>query len=187
MKTTNRLSWLVLAGVLAGSTGPLLAQEERRGQGATGLMSVLDRNGNGKLEPEEIDLAVASLRKLDKNKDGNITREEIGGPQRSPGGGPTRGGGNFFKELDKDGDGKVSKEEAPERMKERFDRIDRNSDGFIDSEEQEAVLKLFRERSGQDGRRPGQPQRRPGGRPDSGDGQGGTDKPKRPEAAPEEK
>ena len=152
-------------------------------------MAVLDRNGNGKLEPEEIDLAVASLRKLDKNKDGNVTWEEIGGSQRSdrPQGSSRQPN---FSDLDKDGDGKISKEEAPERMKERFDRIDQNGDGFIDAKEQEALLRLFRGRSrdGQrPGQRPGQPQRRPGGRPGSGDGQGGTDKPKRPDASPEEK
>jgi hypothetical protein len=38
-------------------------------------------------------------------------------------------------ESDKDGDGKVSKEEVPERMAAFFDRIDGNSDGFIDADE----------------------------------------------------
>jgi len=37
--------------------------------------------------------------------------------------------------FDKDGDKKVSKDEAPEQMKSFFDRIDSNSDGFIDVKE----------------------------------------------------
>ena len=38
-----------------------------------------------------------------------------------------------LKEADANGDGKLSKEEAPGMMKENFDRIDANSDGFVHS------------------------------------------------------
>ena len=41
-------------------------------------------------------------------------------------------------QLDTDGDGKVSKEEAPEPMRGRFDSMDTNGDGFIDRSEHEA-------------------------------------------------
>ncbi len=88
-----------------------------------------------------------------------------------------------FSELDKDGDGKISKEEAPDRMKERFDQMDKNGDGFFDKAEQDAFIKMIRERFQQGGqRRPDQPGR-PGGRsdrPDRSGGKGETDKPKRP-------
>ena len=40
---------------------------------------------------------------------------------------------------DKDGDGKVSRSEAPERMKSFFDRIDTNGDGMIDAAENKAM------------------------------------------------
>jgi Ca2+-binding EF-hand superfamily protein len=64
-----------------------------------------------------------------------------------PGGGPGRDGGrpgDFFARLDKDGDGSLSKEEAPERMKERFKDLDANSDGKITTEEfREAIAKEF--------------------------------------------
>jgi collagen type III alpha len=42
-------------------------------------------------------------------------------------------------QFDQDGDGKVSKDEAPERMKDFFDRLDGNADGFIDSDEVAAM------------------------------------------------
>ena len=49
------------------------------GRPPTGLMGVLDRNGNGTIEADEIDMAVVSLRKLDRNNDGKVTRDEVGG------------------------------------------------------------------------------------------------------------
>jgi RND family efflux transporter MFP subunit len=53
-------------------------------------------------------------------------------------GGARSGGGNLMSN-DKDGDGKVSKEEAPEFMKSFFDRLDTNSDGFVDQAEMDAA------------------------------------------------
>ena len=40
---------------------------------------------------------------------------------------------------DSDGDGRVSKEEAPERMQRFFDRIDSNGDGMLDQDELEEM------------------------------------------------
>lgn len=51
---------------------------------------------------------------------------------KKPAGG---GSGNFLQRFDKDSDGKVSKDEAPDRMKERFDSLDTNKDGFLDAGE----------------------------------------------------
>ena len=187
MKATKRISSLAVAGVLVGTLLPTYAQDTDRAPTAknsdrapAGLLGVLDRNGNGKIEAEEIDMAVVSLRKLDKNKDGQITREEIGGAGSSRPGRPQSGSRqSLFGTLDKDGDGKISKEEAPERMKERFDRMDLNSDGFIDGEEQKALLRRIR-----DGQRPNQPKRTDRRR--DGDGDGGSDKPKRPDVKKDE-
>lgn len=86
-----------------------------------------------------------------------------GGPGGgSPGGGSGRGGMDLM-QFDKDGDGKVSKDEAPERMQSFFDRMDPNSDGFIDKAEIDAM----RSRFGGGGGRPG------GGGPGGGGGRGG--------------
>ncbi|MEO6788951.1 MAG: aryl-sulfate sulfotransferase [Chthoniobacteraceae bacterium] len=59
------------------------------------IFTVLDINGNGILEPEEIAQAAASLRKLDTKGTGRLTRDEylpppggISAPPGGPGGGP---------------------------------------------------------------------------------------------------
>ncbi|MBT7911425.1 MAG: hypothetical protein HN607_12955 [Verrucomicrobia bacterium] len=56
----------------------------RGGQGGPGgfmrmfpVMSALDSDGNGEISPEEIKGAVAALKKLDKNKDGKLTEDEL--------------------------------------------------------------------------------------------------------------
>ncbi len=70
--------------------------------------------------------------------------------QRRPGADQPREGaqrpqadGEFFKRMDANNDGKVSKEEAPDRLKENFDRVDTNKDGFVTPEE----LRKFFEQS----------------------------------------
>ena len=51
--------------------------------------------------------------------------------------GGRRGGRGWsrLKENDSDGDGKISKDEAPENIKRLFDRMDKNKDGFIEESE----------------------------------------------------
>ena len=53
-----------------------------------------------------------------------------------------------FRDADSDDDGKLSRSESPERMKQNFDRIDTNGDGFVDKEEFEAVIRRMREGGG---------------------------------------
>jgi HlyD family secretion protein len=77
-------------------------------------------------------------------------------PGGSPGG---RRGPPDFSTLDKDGDGRLSREEAPGPMANFFDSIDTNGDGFVDRKEHAALLSRFR---GGDGPPGGPP---PGGGP----------------------
>jgi Ca2+-binding EF-hand superfamily protein len=48
-----------------------------------------------------------------------------------------------LKSLDKDNDGKVTKEELPEFMQRMFDRADANGDGAIDKTEAESMSSQF--------------------------------------------
>lgn len=94
----------------------------------------------------------------------------LGGPS-GPGGGPGKGGSGRgsgrmpdLMELDKDGDGKISRQEAPERMQGFFDMVDTNKDGFLDKAEVAAMRARFqRAKSGA-----------PPGAPGAGDFPGGA-------------
>jgi len=119
------------------------------------LLETLDADKDGKLSKEEIDGAVAALKKLDKDGDGKLSKEEIGWPPAGMGrggpgmmgfGGPGFGpggfgggpGGNPVERLmsnDKNGDGKVTKEELPDPMQPMLERADTNKDGAIDKTE----------------------------------------------------
>ena len=59
-----------------------------------------------------------------------------------------------FKQADKDGDGKLSREEAPDKLKENFDRLDTNKDGFIDATEMARFFERLRQNRPQEGSRP---------------------------------
>ena len=45
----------------------------------------------------------------------------------------------MLKQWDKNGDGKIAKDEANEQLKPFFDQQDQNKDGFIDAEEAQAI------------------------------------------------
>ncbi len=90
---------------------------------------------------------------------------EAGG---NAGGGRPRGGN--LMQFDTDKDGKVSREEAPEPMRERFDMMDTDGDGFIDSSDLEKMRQQFPSGGGPGGPaadRPGGPGR-PAGPPSGG-------------------
>lgn len=149
------------------------------------LVTALDTDGDGKLSGGEIEAAGKSLLKLDRNGDGKLGPDELfarpaDGPPGRPGEGrpgegrpgegrpgegrPGAEAAERLKAADTNGDGKLSKEEAPDRLKENFDRIDANSDGFIDETELRQAFQRLREAGGNrpEGRRP-DGERRPDG------------------------
>ncbi|HUY87453.1 MAG TPA: HlyD family efflux transporter periplasmic adaptor subunit [Pirellulales bacterium] len=104
-----------------------------------------------------------------------------GGPPGGPGGGGRRGGGAGrgrmnFAELDKDKDGKISKEEMPEQGRQFFGMMDTNGDSFVDQAEQKAAEERRKQMQQQGGRGgsggPGGPGGGPGGPPAAGGGAG---------------
>jgi hypothetical protein len=79
-----------------------------------------------------------------------LSEEQMSEMQRANRGRGRRGfSAERLLEYDENGDGKLEKDELPERMQRMFDRLDQNGDGVIDAEE----LKAMEERFG-GGRRP---------------------------------
>ena len=138
--------------------------------GAGAALLKLDRNGDGKLTPDEVfgPGGPATGAPVPRPGDGQPPAAPPG--QRRPG---QRGLGGLnpeefrerLKEADANKDGKISKEEAPPLLKDRFDRIDTNGDGFVDEAEVKQLLERMRDAGGK------APPRRPGGeqprRPDA--------------------
>jgi Ca2+-binding EF-hand superfamily protein len=133
------------------------------------LFARMDQNGDGKLQKDEVRGPLAErTAEVDGDKDGEISKEEFqaaaqrirglfgggpGGPPRIPSAEET------FAQFDKNSDGKLTKEELPERAAEFILRADSDSDGAVTKEE----LQAARERLGQNrgDRRPGERQRPP--------------------------
>ena len=107
-------------------------------------------------------------------------RGRAGGGDRRPEGAPGAGRFNpeeMWKQLDKNGDGGISKEEAPERMKENFDTIDTNKDGKIDRDEGRKAMERGREGREPGAGGPGRDRRPEGDRPE-GERRPAADEPK---------
>jgi len=113
----------------------------------------MDKDGDGKISREEFTGPPPLFQRLDADKDGFVSREEVAkliGPTagkpaaESPGAKPEpakgavpAGARPIFQRLmamDKDGDGKISKEEFQGRPQ-LFERLDANKDGFISKDE----------------------------------------------------
>ena len=145
-------------------------------------MVALDADKDGQISAKEIANAAAALKSLDKNKDGKLTQDEIrpdfgrggrpgeagrGRPGQPGQGGP--GGGITVERLlqnDKNKDGKLTKDELPERMQRALQFADANKDGALDKNElKKLVERIKRSQGGRpEGRRPGaEGGRRPGG------------------------
>lgn len=163
-------------------------------RGRSPLVAALDANRDGAIDADEIAGASAALRQLDRDGDGRLSPRELGAqgplarggrPGGEPGGPrperPSGDGGNSerpnaaaflnrLKEADRDGDGRLSRDEAPARMAKAFDRLDADGDNSLDAEELKAAAERLMARGRRDGGNPdgadlpGNPRRRPQGR-----------------------
>ena len=131
--------------------------QPRRGGPA---LQLLDTDKDGVISAAEWKNAPTALAKLDANGDGQITPDELRPPGGPPGRPPAED--DMVKTLmafDKNGDGKLSKAELPERMQGMLARGDKDGDGFLTTAELQAMAPP-RQQEGEDhgprgGGRPG--------------------------------
>lgn len=102
------------------------------------LLAALDTNHDGELSADEIAQAAGALALLDKNGNGMIDPDEMAPHQMTP----TERLHHFIEEFDANKDGKIARNEAPERMVSsgEFEKIDTNHNGELDREE---LLQFF--------------------------------------------
>ena len=100
------------------------------------LMTALDADRNGVISAAEIAAAPNALKKLDTNGDGVLAAEEVL-PMREGGGGANQSAEmvTTLFSFDSNKDGKLSKDEVPERMQGIFARADADKDGFLTRDE----------------------------------------------------
>jgi hypothetical protein len=116
------------------------------------------------IEAQEMLVGVKPLTPNQANSaPGTLTNASADGG--APGGNSPGGNrpGGMLQSLDKDGDGKISQAEAPERMQARFSGFDKNGDGFLDAAELAALPRTGGRPQGQGGP--------PGGGPSAGGAQ----------------
>lgn len=89
MKTKALIAALALVLPVLSLNAQDVRERQNRGQGrprpVQPVIAALDANEDGVIDASEIKNAVAALMKLDKNKDGKLTQDELR-PPRPPGG-----------------------------------------------------------------------------------------------------
>src|SRR5512138_1592263 len=142
MKYVAILAALGLGSAVLLANADAFAQAPERHGAFMERLKAADKNADGMLSRDE----AASLPRLlqnfdaiDANKDGFITFEELRAFHQAHHGGHGRHGG--LKALDKDGDGRISRDEAAAapRLAQNFDKIDADHDGFLTREELRAA------------------------------------------------
>lgn len=121
------------------AAGTLLAQPDQAFIRNFRLLQALDTDHDGVISAAEIAAAPDALRTLDRDQDGTLSPEECAeGGEHGP------SANDMVKTLmafDKNGDGKLQRDELPERMRGLFDRGDLNQDGVLTLDE---IRKLAR-------------------------------------------
>ena len=121
----------------SGSIEPaeLGGQQGRQGNRQRGRsFEDLDKNGDGHLDSED-GLQERTLKRLDKDEDGRVSADEYeAARKRGAQAGMERMLKGMLRRFDEDKDGKVSRDEFP-GSDERFERMDRNGDGFLSKDD----------------------------------------------------
>ena len=137
---------------------PAVADDCKKPSPGERIFKALDKNSDGKICKEEApERLKAAFEKIDADKDGGITPAEMKAAfiakmkemkakheaaMKARGCKPPKmpSVADLIKKVDKDGNGKVSKEECPKEHKAGFDKVDANGDGQVCEAELKAAI-----------------------------------------------
>jgi Ca2+-binding EF-hand superfamily protein len=131
----KRFGSTLALGVLAAAPFAVAAQQ--------GRFAAADADRNGVLSRAEVERSLPRLAprfdRLDRNRDGNLSPEELRARAGAGGGGAGEGGfAEHFRRADADGDGALTRAEAEKalpRLGAKFDRIDADHDARLTPDE----------------------------------------------------
>jgi Ca2+-binding EF-hand superfamily protein len=108
------------------------------------IFAAIDADGDGVISKVELRKAIAALKKLDSDNDGNITLAEAGGGTVGPAPGgfndPLQAEINRMMAADRNKDGKLTENEVPREMMPMLQGADANGDKAIDRQELAAAM-----------------------------------------------
>jgi len=138
--------WITLAGVEFENgklllSKPIIVDGERTSEAVEATLDGESISGTWKTSAG---LVALQGMKRSKYKQTQFGRGRGGEEEEEEGGGRRNLDiGALIKRVDKNGDGMLQKDEAPERMKQFFDLMDSDNDGNVSKEEAEEALKRF--------------------------------------------
>jgi len=107
----------------------------RRDERQKDIFGRMDTDKNGKISQAEFikvseERAKRKFKRLDKNKDGQLTNDELGGRNKKQ-----HPGKKIFQKIDANKDGKVTREESQAEWEKWFQRMDSNGDKTVTVDE----------------------------------------------------
>lgn len=135
------------------------------------MIGMLDTDADGQISEDEviIEEMKANFGAIDANSDGVVDRTEalaigdflMGAAESEEADGQVTGA-MVMQMLDTDADGQITKDEAPEQLKQNFMMVDANGDGVIDASEAEVIAMFLNSQGGADALRPDEAPSEPG-------------------------